>query len=207
MKGKNLLIILFLFTLGNAAAFAQVTAQPKQTQTPAPQTDLQAGSTQGTQQTKKPDECACLQPAVDAVQKAYTSVEEDEWAAAIKTCKETIESVKTLSKTCRCPEVAYYQKILNAYLKYAEGGSHLDGTDEPNCPYALKLYDEALILLKESIPKITSLEVKTNAKSIQEYAEEEQQFVKDECTDTKQPAKKVEPKQATQGQGPGQTKQ
>ncbi len=140
------------------------------------QADLKAQKTQ-----EKVDECPCLKPAIEAVQKAYSSLEEDEWPGAIKICKDTIELIKILSKTCKCPEVASYQKITEAFLKYAEGGNHLDGADEPNCPFALKLYTDAIAFLKESTPKITNQEVKTNATNIQEYAEEELQFVKDEC--------------------------
>lgn len=141
----------------------------------------------------KPDACTCAKPAADALNKAYTALEEDEWANAETTTKNAITSIKTLSQSCKCPELASYQKIADAYLKYAQGGNHLDGADQPNCPYALKLYSDAISLLKESIPAVTNAEVKANATNIQDYADEELQFVKDECEDAKPaatPAKK-----------------
>lgn len=172
----SLIVILTLFIFSNNSSFAQTQKPEQPPSQAAPQADLQA---RGAGQ--KTTECICLKPAVDAIQKAYTSLEEDEWPGAIKICKDTIEAIKTLSKTCKCPDVAVYQKTAEAFLKYAEGGNHLDGADEPDCAYALKLYDEAINSLKDSLPKITNAQVKENAKSIWEYAQEEQQFVKDEC--------------------------
>jgi hypothetical protein len=142
---------------------------------------------------KVDDLCACAKPAADALNKAYTALEEDEWTNAETTTKNAIASIKSQSQSCKCPELASYQKIADAYLKYAQGGNHLDGADQPNCPYALKLYADAIALLKEAIPSLTNAEVKANATNIQDYADEELQFVKDECEDTKPtatPAKK-----------------
>lgn len=160
-------------------------------------------STSGVQQAQKPQadlktktsECTCHKPGVDALQKAYASLEEDEWPSAIKACREAIAALATLSKTCKCPDVTVFQKIADAYLKYAEGGNHLDGVEDPNCPYALKLYDEVLSLLNDSIPKVISIDVKTSAKNIQEYAEEERQFVREECEESTEPAKPAQPEQ------------
>jgi len=200
------LVILFLLICFCSFVFAQVqgTQQPTpQANPPAepvksvpalPQVDL--SQRKGEQ---KLPECACLKPGVDSIQKAYASLEEDEWPNAIKTCKDTIDAIKILSKTCKCPEVAVYQKVAEAYLKYAEGGNHLDGADEPNCTYALKLYDEAISSLKGALPKITNAQVKENANSIWEYAVEEQQFVQDECKGSQPtPAKEPPPKQSGQ---------
>ncbi len=131
------------------------------------------------------DQCICAKPAADALNKAYTALEEDEWTSAETTTKNAITSIKSLSQTCKCPELVNYQKVAEAYLKYAQGGNHLDGADQPNCPFALKLYSDALSLFKEAIPGISNVEVKTNASNIQDYADEELQFVKDECEDTK----------------------
>lgn len=182
LKRSLLIAILVLVStaITNSSTFAQNEKNAKSTSTPAvteagKEGDLQARKAQ------KASGCNCLQPASDAVQKAYVSIEEDEWVKAIKTCKDSISAIKTLSKTCKCPEVAEYQKIVEAFSKYAEGGNHLDGAEKPNCPYALKLYDDATAILKDSIEKVSEEKVKTNAKNILEYAKEEQQFVKDEC--------------------------
>lgn len=195
-------LVVFLVAFGvKNPCFAQVT-QPAQTGV-KPQADLKAKTT----------ECTCHKPGTDALQKAYASLEEDEWPSAIKACKEAITAIANLSKTCKCPEVIVFQKIADAYLKYAEGGNHLDGAEDPNCPYALKLYDEVLSLLSDSIPKVTSIDVKTNAKNIQEYAEEERQFVREECEESTEPAKPAQPGQTGEkpkpsGQAPpAQTKQ
>lgn len=134
---------------------------------------------------KTEDACPCLKPGIDLIQKAYNSLEEDEWKDAENASKNAQTFIMTLAATCKCPEVASYQKIADAYLKYAQGGNHLDGADQPDCPYALKLYTDAISNLKDAIPNITNSEVKTSATNIQDYADEELQFVKDECEDVK----------------------
>ena len=126
--------------------------------------------------------CGCLKGAIDAIQKAYISLEEDEWQAAIKTTKDTINTINTLSKTCACPETVAYQKVAEAYLKYAEGGNHLDGAEEPNCPFATKLYSDAIVLLDAYIPKISNAVIKENAEDIRGYVKEEKEFVDEECS-------------------------
>jgi len=128
--------------------------------------------------------CDCLKGAIDAIHKAYASLEEDEWPTAIKTTKDSITTINTLSKTCICPETIAYQKIAEAYLKYAEGGNHLDGAEEPNCLYATKLYSDAIILLEAYIPKVTNTAVKENARDVQGYVKEEKEFVDEECNGT-----------------------
>ena len=144
--------------------------------------------------------CDCLKGAIDAIQKAYVSLEEDEWQAAIKITKDAINTINTVSKNCTCPETIAYQKIADAYLKYAEGGYHLDGTEAPNCPYATKLYSDAIASLETYIPKISNATVKGNAGDVKEYAIEEEQFVKEECGGAKsQPQEK--------SKGAGETKQ
>ncbi len=131
--------------------------------------------------------CACLKPGIDAIQKAYASLEEDEWPKAIGECKNTIASISALSKSCTCPEIAAYKAISDSFLKYAEGGNHLDSADDPDCPYALKTYSASIAGLKDSLEKITDKDVKTSVKNILEYAQEEELFVKDECADQKNP--------------------
>lgn len=138
--------------------------------------------------------CDCIKGAVDAIQKAYLSLEEDEWPAAIKTTKDAITAIDTLSKTCTCPETVAYKKVAEAYLKYAEGGNHLDGADEPNCPYATKLYADAITLLDTYIPKITNPSVKENSEDIKGYLKEEKEFVDEECAGAQA---EVKPKDAT----------
>ena len=131
--------------------------------------------------------CTCLQPAIDAIQKAYSSLEEDEWPKAIGECKNTIATINNLSKSCTCEEVNAYKTAADAFLKYAEGGNHLDGADEPDCPYALKTYSASIAGLQSAQDKITDKGVKTSVKNILEYAQEEELFVKDECLDQKKP--------------------
>lgn len=161
-----------------------------QTPTPTPQATLTATPSPQAQELnkdlleKKAAECACAKPASDAIQKAYASLEEDEWSAAIKSSTDTLNSINTLSAKCKCPEVAIYQNVAKAFLNYAKGGNLLDGEDNPDCKKAKELYDTAISLLKDSIPKITNQEVKTNTTNIKEYAEEELQFVKDECEES-----------------------
>ena len=142
--------------------------------------------------------CDCLKGAIDAIQKSYVSLEEDEWPAAIKATKDAINTISALSKTCACPETVAYQNIADAYLKYAEGGNHLDGAEEPNCPYATKLYSDAITLFETYIPKISNTTVKGNAEDIKEYVKEEKEFVDEECGGAKTEEK---PK------GAGETKQ
>ncbi len=162
------------------AAPAVQAAPPPQPVQPA-QPKAQVTPAQAQPQAPQAEECPCLKPAIDVVQKAYSALEEDEWPDAIKVSKDAITTIKTLAKTCKCPEVAAYQQVTESFLKYAEGGNHLDGADEPNCPFALKLYIDAIASLKDAIPKIINTDVKSNATNIKEYAEEELQFVKDEC--------------------------
>ncbi|MBI3590830.1 MAG: hypothetical protein HY094_05565 [Candidatus Melainabacteria bacterium] len=132
----------------------------------------------------KAPECACAKPARDAVEKAYGSIEEDEWVKAIKACNDAGLTIKGITKTCTCPEVPIYQKVVEAFQKYAEGGNHLDGAEQPNCPYALKLYSDAIDVLSSSLDKIPDDKIKEKVKNVKEYAQEEQQFVKDECQKT-----------------------
>lgn len=141
--------------------------------------------------------CNCIEPAVIAIQKAYTSLEEDEWPSAIKISTDALNSVSNLSKTCKCPEVSVYQNVAKAYLNYAKAGNLLDGQDEPDCVVAKKLYDDAILWLGTSIPQIPNTEVSANAKNIQDYAKEELQFVKEECEEKELPAK--QPKQKPAG--------
>ena len=163
--------------------------QPKNIEDKKPQAEIKKGeepTITKEQMERKGGLCACLQPAIDVVQKAYTSLEEDEWPTAIKICKDAITLVKNLSLTCKCPEIESYKKLSEAYLKYAEGGNHLDGAETPNCPYAKKLYSDGIKLIDESLSKVTRAEVKAGAGNIREYLEEEQQFVDEECGETQE---------------------
>ena len=132
---------------------------------------------------KKADEgpCDCLSPVIKATQDTYNKLEEDEWPACIKAAKDTIALIKKTSEDCACPELIAYRNIAEAYLKYAEGGNHLDNDDETDCPYATKTYGEGIKQLKTYIPKVTDKAVQTNAGYIQEYMEEEKEFVDEEC--------------------------
>lgn len=169
--------LLFVFAL----SFSSVA----QTPTPAaPEAQLQAKTV-----AQKTSECACAAPAIDALKKSYQSDEEDEWTVAIKIGKETVSKINILAKTCKCPEIQAYQKVADAFLKYAEAGNYLDSTEEPDCDFALKSYDKIISILEEVIPKIVDATLKENAKNIQSYAKEEQAFVKDECQETEDTTK------------------
>lgn len=166
------------FLLGLSSFAQQPTPAPA-----APEAQLQARTA------KQTTECACAAPAIEALKKSYQSDEEDEWTVAIKIGKEAVSKINTLAKTCKCPEVQVYQKVADAFLKYAEAGNYLDSTEEPDCDFALKSYDKIISILEEAIPKITDATLKENAKNIQGYAKEEQAFVKDECQETEDTTK------------------
>src|SRR3989338_3564856 len=119
----------------------EVMAEVKQEVKPEAMTDAMA-------EAKKLPECPCLKPATEALGKAYISIEEDEWPKAIKTCKDSIQAIKNLGTTCKCPEVAEYQKIVEAFLGYAQGGDYLDGTEKPDCEKARKMYGDTISALE-----------------------------------------------------------
>lgn len=125
--------------------------------------------------------CACAEPAVEALGKAYISLEEDEWPDAIKVCSDALNKVKELEKGCACPELPAYKDVATAYISYAQGGNILDGEEDIDCAKATKLYEGAISLLKTVTPKIQNEKIKREVNSVQEYCEEENEFVKDEC--------------------------
>ena len=177
---KNLLIILLALLISllvNNFSFAETAPPTKDTTVKKQIVDPPKEQTVEA----KGGICDCLKGAVDSIQKAYVSLEEDEWPTAIKITKDTINTINTLSKTCTCPEIIAYQKVAEAYLKYTEGGNHLDGADEPDCPYATKLYSDAIVLLEIYGPKITNPAVKENAEDVKGYVKEEKEFVDEEC--------------------------
>ena len=173
-----ILLALLISLLVNNFSFAQTAPVKKNVPAPTPTTKEQVAEV-------KDGLCGCLKGAIDAIQKSYVSLEEDEWPAAIKITKDTITIINTLSKTCACPETVAYQKVSEAYLKYAEGGNHLDGAEEPDCPFATMLYSDAITLLDTYIPKISNATVKANAEDIKGYVKEEKEFVDEECGGTK----------------------
>ena len=190
-SSKNLLIILLAllisFSVKNISFAGTIPAKKPVAPKPTPAAVVKKQVTQTetskeqTAEVKKGGLCDCIKSAVDSIQKAYVSIEEVEWPTAIKTTKDAISAINTLSKTCACPETVAYGKIAEAYLKYAEGGNHLDGAEEPNCPYATKLYSDAIILLETYIPKITNPAVKENSEDVKGYVKEEKEFVDEEC--------------------------
>lgn len=137
---------------------------------------------------KAAKKCDCLDTkdfsVTKTVSKAYKSVEEDEWKKAIQSCKDAVASIKEHEKKCKCDEVIEYRKIVEGFQKYAEGGEHLDSAEEPDCPFALKVYDEAIKKLDDSISKVSDEKTKKDATNVKEYALEERQFVQDECSST-----------------------
>lgn len=189
---KNLLVILLALLISFSAknfSFAE-TAPIKKKAVPPP-VAAPTIKKQGTQTVTTKEQtvetkggiCDCLKGAIDAIQNAYVRLEEDEWPTAIKATKDTINTINTLSKTCACPETVAYGKIAEAYLKYAEGGNHLDGAEKPDCQYAIMLYSDARTLLENYIPKITNVSVKENAQDVQGYVKEEEEFVNEECSE------------------------
>ena len=190
---KNLFILLLAlfisFTAWNISKAETAPVKKETVPSPAPAPEIKKQVTQPDIAKEQPAGakgglCDCLKGAIDSIQKSYVSLEEDEWPTAIKTTKDTISTITALSKTCACPETVAYQKIAEAYLKYAEGGNHLDGADEPDCPYATKLYSDAITLLETYIPKITNPAVKENAEDVKGYVKEEKEFVDEECNGT-----------------------
>ena len=190
-SSKNLLIILLAllisFSVKNVSFAETAPAKKAVTPSPAPAAVVKKQVTQTETpkeqavEVKKSGLCDCLKGAIDSIQKAYLSIEEDEWPTAIKTTKDAISAINTVSKTCACPETVAYEKIAEAYLKYAEGGNHLDGAEEPDCPYATKLYSDAITLLETYVPKITNPAVKENSEDVKGYVKEEKEFVDEEC--------------------------
>lgn len=201
----TIILLQALFSFVFSASFAQVPspqkiAQVKPSPAPAPALPIQKSAPAETTKPTLPSPavppaasttsadkdsklCDCLGPAINSIQSAYTSLEENEWPVAINDTKKTIDLIMTLSMDCPCPELIAYQNVADAYLKYAEGGNHLDTADEPNCPYATKLYASAISILDQYIQKISDADVKTNAGNIKDYLEEEKDFIDDECGD------------------------
>lgn len=126
--------------------------------------------------------CNCQKPVLDIIDKAYLSLEEDEWSSAIKVCTDAVNTVKNLAVTCTCLDAPLYKAVAQAFLNYAKGGDILDGEKEPDCTLANKLYTDAIKSLEESVPKIKDVKLKTNVESIRDYCKEELEFVKDECS-------------------------
>ena len=150
--------------------------KPTNTVTPQP-----AASALKAQVAPEVSKCNCSGPAVDAIQKAYVSLEEDEWPAAIKSCTNALAVVANLQKTCKCPEINDYKNITQGFLNYAKGGNFLDGQEDPNCDAVTKLYLEGIKLLDDTLPKIRDQKLKENVQNIRDYSKEELEFVKDEC--------------------------
>ena len=165
----------------------EVKEPPKEevNQAPAPvaqeETLKEKASPQAPAQAAKPEACNCEKPAVEALDKTYVSLEEDEWAGAIKVSTDALNLVKNLSMTCTCPVISVYQDVAQGFLNYATGGSILDSEEEINCPKAKKLYEDALKLFDAALPKIADENLKKKVKDIRDYAQEEKEFVDDEC--------------------------
>ena len=112
----------------------------------------------------------------------YLAVEEEDWNSGIKTCEEGINAINDLSQRCgACPEPQEYIKVIGAFRKYAEGGIHLDGAEEPKCSFAIQLFTDTINDLESSLQTISSQQAKFKIKNIRDYAKEEKQFVSDEC--------------------------
>ena len=155
---------------------------PKQAQTKTPEATPKQEIKLQEVTTKESPACNCEKLVLDAINKAYVAIEEDEWAAAIKVCTDALNTVKNLSNTCKCLDTATFKNIAQAFLDYAKGGDILDGEKEPDCEAANKLYTETIKLLGEALPKIKDAKLKENAGNITDYSKEELEFVKDECS-------------------------
>ena len=180
---KNLLVVLLALFIG----FSIQNISSAQTAPPKKGTAVKKQVTESDKPKEQPAKgslCDCLKGAGDVLAGAFQKLEEDEWNTAIKATKDAINNINTIAKTCACPEIIAYQKIAEAYLKYAEGGNHLDGAEEPDCPYATKLYSDAITLLEKYIPQITNPAIKENAQDIKGYLKEEKEFVDEECNGT-----------------------
>ena len=134
-----------------------------------------------------PASCKCLETkdfsASGLLEKAYNSVQENEWDKAIDDCKKVAADLKNQEKKCLCGghQLTQYQKIVKSFQQYAEGGKDLDDSDKPNCEKVLKLYNDAISTIKDTIPQIGNLKVRKLAEEIQNYASEEKEFAEDEC--------------------------
>lgn len=126
--------------------------------------------------------CDCAKPGIEAVQKSYDSLEEDDWTNAIKVCKDAQKNVEGLKKTCKCPELDSYGKVAVAYENYATATNELDNSEKIDCPKVIKLYEGAIKLLDEAVSKISDDTVKEQIGDIKEYSEEELEYAKDECS-------------------------
>ena len=180
------ILIGFSFFIGSCA-FAQAAKQPQAKTETKPKVEEKkvtppVQTLTKTTKEKEVETCNCQKIVIDALNKAYVALEEDEWAAAIKACTNAVTSVKNLSKTCLCLDKVLYGNIASAFLDYAKGGNILDGEKEPNCPLVKQAYTEAIKYLDESAPKIKDEKLKANAESIRDYCKEELEFVKDECS-------------------------
>ena len=208
---RNILLAVLIMNLATFnASFAQSKPLPKPSSPPKVQPSVAAQTTQATKTKVTPSpsvqaspaeavpspqpeelqktleerksQCPCAKPALDSIDKAYVAVEEYEWPAAIKECTNSLTTVKNLKKTCKCPDVADYENIAQAFLNYAKGGDHLDGQEDPDCVYVKKLYTDAIKLLDDTIPKLKDSKMKSNAENIKGYCKEELDFVNDECS-------------------------
>ena len=178
LKVRNFLsCILVLFV---AISFYSV--NPSFAQEGAQETSKSPTSEKAAEMPKLPEgKCACAESTVEALGKAYISLEEDEWPDAIKVCTDALNKAKELEKSCTCPELPAYIDLATAYISYSQGGNILDGEEDIDCAKATKLYDGAIKLLTVAIPKVLNEKVKREATSVKEYCEEENEFVKDEC--------------------------
>jgi len=88
--------------------------------------------------------CGCLETkgfsASGLLEKAYNSVQEDEWDKAIDVCKKVQADLKEHEKKCKCQQLIDFQRIVKSFGDYAEAGRDLDNSDKPNCDKVLKLY-------------------------------------------------------------------
>lgn len=180
----RLLISILISFLAYNVSFAQTqnTGIMPATETVKPVQEVKKQESQPPPPVKDTSACNCQKPVLDIIDKAYLSLEEDEWSNAIKVCTDAVNTVKNLAVTCTCLDVPLYKGIAQAFLNYAKGGDILDGEKEPDCTLANKLYTDAIKSLEESIPKIKDVKLKTNVESIRDYCKEELEFVKDECS-------------------------
>ncbi|MBI1858927.1 MAG: hypothetical protein HYR97_07450 [Candidatus Melainabacteria bacterium] len=188
MRGILFVLLLTLvFNLGSICnSFAE---EEKKAEDITEVTEIKEASTEETTvEVKKDDtktasvDCECEKPAIEVLSKAYISLEEDEWPAAIKACTDAETKITELEKTCKCPSIPIYKKVAKAYSNYAKGGNILDGEEDIDCLKATKLYEEAEKLFEESLSKILDEKLKKEASLISDFCVEENEFVKEECS-------------------------
>ena len=178
---ETLMVLTILLVFGNGT----LAGEPKEQAGTKDTVLMEKKAKGGAVDSQAPASCKCLETkdfsATGLLEKAYNSVQEDEWDKAIDVCKKVAGDLKDHEKKCKCQQLTDYQQIIQAFQKYAEGGRDLDNSDKPNCEKVLRLYNEAISTLKEAGGHLGIGKARKLAEEIQNYASEEKEFAEDEC--------------------------